>query len=327
MSRADSLGSFAGNVTAEKISLSNIKLTPSSAPSSPTQGDMYLDSSDNNLKIYTGNLWKDIVNASPSILVELLIVAGAGGGGCNYHTVATGGGGGAGGYRAFSSETLISGTTYRVAVGSGGAGGPNINTNGTKGNDSIFHNYTSAGGGYGATNQRNGGDGGSGGGASGPNGTSPSSYAGGIGNTPSTTPVQGYNGGSAGRYQGGFGGGSGGAANGNQSPGPGTSSSITGTPVTRATGGSGTSTAGGNNTGDGGSLGGGGANNPGFQGGSGIVIISYPDTYPDLTSIDVSHTCRGATTVSGTTTPPSPSTSRTGYKTYEFLDGDGNISW
>ena len=50
MSRADSLGSFAGNVTAEKISLSNIKLTPSSAPSSPVQGDMYLDNSDYNLK-------------------------------------------------------------------------------------------------------------------------------------------------------------------------------------------------------------------------------------------------------------------------------------
>jgi len=135
MSRADSLGSFAGNVTAEKISLSNIKLTPSSAPSSPVQGDMYLDSSDNNLKIYTGNFWKNIVFASTisatggtiteitdsgvdyrvhtfttsgfftvtsgSGEVEYLVVAGGGPGGSGFQDQwENGGGGGAGGYRS-----------------------------------------------------------------------------------------------------------------------------------------------------------------------------------------------------------------------------------
>ena len=212
-----------------------------------------------------------------ALTASALVVAGGGGGGYNYHTISTGGGGGAGGYRTISGLTIDANSTYLVTVGAGGVGAPNTSTNGGTGTDSAFSSITSAGGGYGATNQQNGGAGGSGGGASGPNGTSPTSYAGGAGNTPSTSPVQGYAGGDATRFGGGGGGGSS-AVGANASTGlggAGTANSISGTSVTYATGGGSVNAAGGSGTGDGGGRGTSGANNPGYAGGSGVVIISY----------------------------------------------------
>jgi len=44
------------------ITLSNVtklSLVPSTTPSSPSQGDIYLDSSDGELKIYNGTVWKN----------------------------------------------------------------------------------------------------------------------------------------------------------------------------------------------------------------------------------------------------------------------------
>ena len=76
------------------------------------------------------------------------------------------------------------------------------------------------------------------------------------------------------------------------------------------------------NKGGGGS---GGYTNSGSAGGDGIVIISYLNTYPDLKIIHSTHVCNGQ--AAGTTTAPSPTTNRTGYKCYEFTAGRGGISW
>jgi hypothetical protein len=236
--------------------------------------------------------------------VEYLVVAGGGGGG-------TFGGGGAGGYRTASSF-LVSETSYSITVGAGGsASGSEDGSNGGDGGNSVFSSITSTGGGGGgafSNSNRPGRSGGSGGGA-GAGHTSPySSGAVGAGNTPSTSPVQGYNGGLAtnGATAGGAGGGAseiGGnsSTNNGGAGGDGRSSSITGSPITRAGGGGGPSgggslsgrslgglggggdgwnsvntsgsvSAGGTNLGAGG---GGAYTYAGAAGGSGVVIVRY----------------------------------------------------
>jgi len=326
--------------------LSKLSLTPSSAPSSPTQGDMYLDSSDNKFKVYTGNFWTTIVSTSSSFNVEYLVIAGGGAGGMGAWTGATGessSGGGAGGYRSnvmgensgggLPPELLFNVTTqtlYTVTVGAGGICPDASNSTWvTDGYNSTFGSITSVGGGAGgwkgnnhpAASNYTGENGGSGGGGS-------NSQGGGSGEF-----GQGYDGGDSNNYaNAGGGGGAGGAGQSYVTSGGGGTgliSYITGIATMRAVGGN-VNTGGVDgtiNTGNGGGSASFGDSLNGGNGGKGIVIISYPNTYPDLASIDVSHTCRGATTVSGTTNPPAPSTARTGYKTYEFLDGDGNISW
>ena len=221
---------------------------------------------------------------------DYLIIAGGGGGGDDIA-----GAGGAGGYRYFTGVSVAAGT-YAVTVGSGGTG-----ANGT---DSVFNSQTSTGGGKGGTRSSYAGTGGSGGGGG---GVSSTYIAGAAGNTPSTSPVQGYAGGDANgsRYNGGGGGGAGGAGgDGTIDPpsnpggnggagGLGLSNSITGTAVMYASGGGGgyggggakgIAPPGGGGDGDdeqgtdglggggGGASGGGG----GGRGGHGIVIIRHP---------------------------------------------------
>jgi len=172
--------------------------------------------------------------------VEYLVVAGGGGGGGSDDTPA-GSGGGAGGLR---TDTIISATVqgYDVIVGTGGNGGTG-NVRGTSGTDSTFGSITSSGGGGAcAFMDYTSFDGGSGGGVG-------WYCSGGIGNTPSTTPSQGNNGGvwasPDANYQAGVGGGGSGSAgygvtantqNGSNG-GDGTTSSITG--LTYAGGGAG----------------------------------------------------------------------------------------
>ena len=145
--------------------------------------------------------------------VSYLVVAGGGSGG---ESSVSGGGGGAGGFREYkapltpytaspldgnpcgTSITLAAGT-FPIAVGGGGTGGsaPPCSA-GNNGSVSTFSTITSAGGGggsaYGCAPANVAKAGGSGGGGHGAAPTVP----GGAGNTPPTTPSQGFPGGPAG---------------------------------------------------------------------------------------------------------------------------------
>ena len=254
--------------------------------------------------------------------LQYLVIAGGGAGAQD-----SAGGGGAGGYRssvigemsgggASAESTFLTSvaTPYTVVVGNGGArpSGPGQNN----GQNSQFASIISLGGGSpggSAGFQANGYSGGSGGGAL--NGTGGSGTSG-----------QGYAG--ANSSTGGGGGGAGSAGSGNNG-GSGVSSSITGTAVTRAGGGGGTNGTGGS---------GGGGTNTGYQatsnngvvntggggsahsgqwggsgnGGSGIVILKYPD------SKSLSY---GGTLVAATTNPS------VGFKVTSFTAGSGTITF
>ena len=212
--------------------------------------------------------------------VEYLVVAGGGGGGS-----ARAGGGAGGGFR-FGTGFSMSAATHSVTVGAGGAGGLTSGVagdyrSGRRGGDSVVSTITSTGGGGGiGEDNTNTGNftGGSGGGACG--GTL---LTGGAGNTPSTTPSQGNNGGNAlysGNYPAGGGGGAG-SVGGNYSGtsvggagGSGASNSITGSAVLYAGGGGGATynggTAGAGGSGGGGAAGAGGTTNAGTPGTNGL---------------------------------------------------------
>jgi hypothetical protein len=231
--------------------------------------------------------------------LDFLVVAGGGGGGSYYN----GGGGGAGGFRT-STQNIVPGTVITVTVGDGGAGGAGINTGSIGSNSSIsgsgITTITSNGGGGGGTSATNATNGGSGGGGGG------SGY--GLGNTPSTSPSQGNDGGVAPE---GGGGGAGGAGTtiissprAGGSGGIGSQSSITGTATYYAGGGGGgdavqggTGGAGGGGNGSPGqgsagtaNTGGGGGgserspSSPGGAGGKGVVIISVATVHYSSTS-------------------------------------------
>jgi len=281
----------------------------------------------------------------PTINVDYLVIAGGGGGGGGGTFSGSSGGGGAGGFRTAEAIALTPATNYTVTVGAGGAFGLTSGTNGSKGIDSVFSTVTSTGGGGGGANQSGpggnagspGGSGGSGGGA----GYGTTSKSGGSGNTPSTSPAQGFNGqgmpGGAGFAGGGGGGASeAGGTDAIKDGGDGESSSITGTAVTYAGGGGGGSEggttgqggtggggAGGNNssgivgtvnTGGGGGGGGGSTSSSrtGGNGGSGTVIIKYPDDY--------------TLTIGGGLTSSTPAAAG-GFKVTTFTAGTDNISF
>jgi len=245
---------------------------------------------------------------TPALTVNYLVVAGGGGASQDLS-----GGGGAGGLRtsygstsgggtsAESGLALDTGTNYTVTVGSGGAGGAGRGSNGT---NSVFSTITSTGGGGGSQGSagatQDGADGGSGGGSArgngagggGGSGTSGQGYDGGT-----STSTGGSGGGGAGTV-GGDTSGSGGGAGGN-----GLAVSIAGSSVIYAgggggggyyaSGGSGGSGGGGkggdnnannnaaNGTANTGGGAGGGEQNASAtrSGGSGIVILRYPDAY------------------------------------------------
>lgn len=262
--------------------------------------------------------------------VEYLVVAGggSGAGGAGY----AGGGGGAGGLLT-GLDPVPNGQTLLVTVGAGGVGDPGT-VNGTSGGNSIFAQISATGGGYGHYGQGGAAaSGGSGGGAGGNGGfvgqgVSGQGNAGGLGSATTSLPAGG--GGGAGTvglnsvaYTGSYAGGGG----------AGVASAISGTVTAYAGGGGGSSsgglgaggiggvggggtggnaststngTAGTANTGGGGGGSGNFSTRIGGNGGSGIVIVSYPDVYAAATA---------------TTGSPTVSTSGSGSL---FFDGTGD---
>jgi hypothetical protein len=258
--------------------------------------------------------------------MEYLIVAGGGGG--------SGGGGGGGG--VLTGNTIFSGS-YTVTVGAGGANNLQVTGPASVGaNSSITgsSNYIAigggfGGGGYGTPNGVRGGAGGSGGGSS-----IGSSVQGTVLGGPGTHG-QGNMGGMAvmispytAGWTSGGGGGAGqigrsstnfetGGSNRGGIGGVGLALSITGTSVTYAAGGIGYHNSyGANGTANSGDGGAGsrtaGTGSNGWDGGSGVVVIAYPNTYPALT-------------IGGGLTYSQPS--RTGYRVYQFTAGTGNITF
>jgi hypothetical protein len=252
-----------------------------------------------------------------SLPVEYLVVAGGGGGGKGSGGGGGGAGGYLTNYGGISLY-LTAATNYTVTVGAGGAGSAAASSSPSPGANSVFSTITSKGGGYGAsenTGSKNGGSGGSGGGGnfnngSGGAGNTPST-------TPSQGNSGGTGGSGNPNYSGGGGGGAG--AVGSNAPGGGvggnggigitnaiTVASGTGpyyaggggggsqnsgsaaTPGTGGAGGGGTGLSylgggatavnnGDDNTGGGG--GGGNTTGPSPSGGSGVVILRYPNSF------------------------------------------------
>ena len=228
-------------------------------------------------------------------MVSYMIVGGGAGTGAGDYA----GGGGAGGFRELKSppagpytaspldgyctapnRITVSATTYPIIVGAGGGGGAYPDGRGDAGGVSTFDSITSAGGGGGG--EYSGGPncglpGGSGGGGSANAGPA------GAGNSPSTTPSQGFPGGVGSGTSGGGGGGAlaagatGAGSCAGSAGGAGATTCISFSPVTKSTGGQGGGSAlpasnGACNSGDGGYRA-----NPGTagNGGSGVVVIRY----------------------------------------------------
>ena len=198
----------------------------STAPSSPSAGDMWFDSTSTvkAMKVWSGASWDQMSNkflatggtvttsgnytihtflssgnfvVSSGGTVDVLVVAGGGSGGSGN---GGSGGGGAGGFRQIA-DTTVSAQTYTITVGAGGAAQPG--GQGNDGSNSAALGYTSIGGGGGGRWHnvvgRSGGSGGGGGGAVGTGGagTSGQGNAGGDGRN-STSPYSGGGGGGAG---------------------------------------------------------------------------------------------------------------------------------
>jgi hypothetical protein len=277
---------------------------------------VYIDSTQGWLATSGINEGTDALSPVP-YSIDFLVVAGGASGGS--------GGGGAGGYRT-STQSVQAGTVITVTVGDGGASSNSTTSN--AGSDSSISGsglttITSAGGGKAGTVSGNGFAGGSGGG-----GGKDGATTGGAGNTPSTSPSQGNDGGTGVNDPSNYGSGGGGGAGGNGSNGTssgggnggiGTASSITGSSVTRAGGGgggghftAGTGTGGGGtggtsttngqnatvNTGGGGGSNWSGGANPTGAGGKGVVILSLPTAkYSSTTTGSPTVTTSGSNTI------------------------------
>jgi hypothetical protein len=284
---------------------------PSTAAASAVGGTITTDGA------YTIHTFKSssTFNVTGGMNVEIIVVAGGGGGGSSLSTIAgkAAGGGGAGGL-LYNASLAVSGGSYGVNIGNGGAGSTTRAVNGANGTNSSFSNSTfnmsARGGGGGgsaidgiSTPENQGSAGGSGGGGVGS--YYPYGSIGGAG-----TGGQGYDGGngsfSGGNTRGGGGGGgsnqtgmNGTASTNGGNGGAGSTYNINGSSFCYAGGGGGGSNSGANTQGNGscgggnggvaasgvaatantggggGGAGGDTSGKNGGNGGSGIVIIRY----------------------------------------------------
>ena len=223
--------------------------------------------------------------------VDALVIGGGGAGGNGAPGTHYGGGGGAGALHYQTNLPVSNASPYAVSVGAGGVATWSPGSNGTTGADSVFSTITAAGGGAGrGTGPGAAFDGGSGGGAAFPGGSGGTGSGDTGGTDNSVSPANGWGNDGAAYSSGGHGGAGGGAGgiggvslSNNADGGLGLSYNISGSATTYATGGAGnrTGSPGGRGeayTGNGGNGGRNGYADPqaNSNGGSGIVIISYP---------------------------------------------------
>jgi len=338
---ASSLYATISQLSASVSEIQNVLLTKmpysyaSASPTNPVPGETWFDSSASASSaipyFYDGNTdeFVEYGDKVPSF-VEYLVIAGGGGGGAD-----TAGGGGAGGMKTGSGYSVTAGVSYTITIGAGGGGSNSSASRGNSGSTSSFDSITTNGGGGGGSNVDEVKDGLSGGSGGGGGARSTGDGTGGAG-----TSGEGNDGGLAENPRGGGGGGAGSvgvSGSSTSNGGDGSVSSISGSSVTYAGGGGGgRDTAGGDGGSGGGGAGGisssrnpdagtvstgggggGGApgNQPngnrfGAQGGSGVVIIRYPNTF------------REAITTGNPTFNPNAN----GYKVYTFNDS-GTIAW
>ena len=223
--------------------------------------------------------------------VDALVIGGGGAGGNGAPGSHYGGGGGAGALHYQTNLPVSNASPYAVSVGAGGVATWYTGSNGTTGASSVFSTITAAGGGAGrGTGPGAAFNGGSGGGAAYPGGAGGTGSGDTGGTDNSVSPSNGWGNDGAAYSSDGHGGAGGGAggiggvslAN-NSDGGLGLSYNISGSATTYATGGAGnhTGSPGGRGeayTGNGGNGGRLGYAHPqrNSNGGSGIVIISYP---------------------------------------------------
>ena len=174
----------------------------SSAPGSPSAGDMWFDTTagTNAMKVYNGTNWDQMSNkfsasggttslygsykvhtftssgtftAEASGDVDYLIIAGGGGGGGGADSTWHGGGGGGAGGMLSAAAFSVTAQDYTITIGAGGSGGTGANNPGnigTSGANTTALGFTAIGGGSGgaglntAANGKLARDGGSGGG-------------------------------------------------------------------------------------------------------------------------------------------------------------------
>ena len=122
-----------------------VNYNPIVAPSNPVKGDIYLDSTTDEFKIYSGSTWKVIVDTTtPGFLIDFVIVAGGGSGGGEI-----GGGGGAGGVLFQEQIGFSKNVNYVITVGAGGAATTTNYAIGFDGNNSVLGEYVAYKGGGG----------------------------------------------------------------------------------------------------------------------------------------------------------------------------------
>jgi hypothetical protein len=169
----------AANITGTLPAISGANLTgidaatvSTTAPSSPTQGDLWFDSSSGAkvMKVYNGNVWDQMSNkftASGGTIttsgaytyhtftssgtftpdaagsIDWLIVAG-GAGGARAPNIDTGGGGAGG---AIDGSGTVTAQAYSIVIGAGGAGFGSGDGGGYSGANTTFNSLTAIGGG------------------------------------------------------------------------------------------------------------------------------------------------------------------------------------
>lgn len=129
--------------------------TTAQRPSSPSNGEMRYNTTDNKVEYYDGAQWISMEVYMPPLEVNYVVIAaGAGTGGGS-------GGAGAGGLRTSYPNTstlnghneailsLSTSTNYTVTIGAGGTAGSYGGSNPTNGNNTTFDTITSTGGGTG----------------------------------------------------------------------------------------------------------------------------------------------------------------------------------